>query len=148
MHPLGVLPGEQHLGGRAGAHGQLRADRDGVAQAAGALGRGDADAVLALPAPQLGGLAGDVAQSREHRAGRGQQAVLARGGRELGQTGAEDEPALHVAGHQAMVLQGDREAVRRGSRQAGAGDESGQGRRSGLECGEHEGGLVEYAYSG
>ena len=79
VHALGVLPGQQHLGGRAGAHRQLRPDRDRVAQAAGALGGGHADADLALAAPQLGGLAGDVAQSRQHRAGGGQQAVLAGG---------------------------------------------------------------------
>ena len=57
VHPLRVLPGEQHLRGRARAHGQLRADRDGVAQAAGTFGGGDADAELALTSPQLGGLA-------------------------------------------------------------------------------------------
>ena len=92
VHPLGVLPGEQNLGGGAGAHRQLGADRDGVAQARGPLGGGDADAVLALAAPQLGGLAGDVAQPRQHGPGGGEQPVLAGGGAELGQPGAEDEP--------------------------------------------------------
>src|SRR5689334_21416482 len=62
VHALRVLPGEQHLGGRAGAHRELRADRDRVAQARGTLGGGDTHAVLALAAPELGGLAGDVAQ--------------------------------------------------------------------------------------
>ena len=45
----------------------------------------------------------------------------------------------------AVVLEGDREAVGGGSRQSGAGDEAGQGGRSGLECSEHERGLVEHA---
>ncbi len=111
VHPLGVLPGEQHLGGRAGAHGQLRADRDGVAQPRRALGRGDADAVVALAAPELGGLAGDVAQPRQHRAGGGEQPVLAGGRGELGEPRAEDEAALHVAGHEPVVLEGHREPV-------------------------------------
>ena len=52
----------------------------GVAQAGGALGGGDADAVVALAAVQLGALAGDVAQPRQHRAGGGEQPVLAGGG--------------------------------------------------------------------
>ena len=147
MHPLGVLPGEQDLRGRAGAHRQLRADRDGVAQAGRALGRGDADAVLALAAPQLGGLAGDVAQPGEHRAGGGQQPVLAGGGGQLGQPRAEHEPALHVAGDQPVVLEGDGEPVGGGPGQPGAGHEPGQGGRSGLQGGEHEGGFVENADS-
>ena len=109
------------------------------------LGGGDADAVLALAPPQLGGLAGDVAQSGEDRAGGGEQAVLAGCGGELGEPRAEDEAALHVAGDQAVVLEGHREAVGGGPGQPGAGDEPGQGGRSGLESGEHEGGLVEHA---
>ena len=79
VHQLGVLPGQQHLGGGPGAHRQLRADGDGVAQPRGALGRGHADPVVTLAAPQLGGLAGDVAQPRQHRAGGGEQPVLAGG---------------------------------------------------------------------
>jgi hypothetical protein len=147
VHALGVLPGQQDLGGRAGAHRQLGPDRDGVAQAAGALGRGDADAVLALAAPELGGLAGDVAQSRQHGAGGGEQAVLTRGGGELGETRAEHEPALHVACHQSVVLECHGEPVRSRSGQTGAGHESGEGGRAGLQCGQHEGCLVEDADS-
>ena len=147
MHPLGVLPGQQHLGGRAGAHRQLRADGDGVAQPGRALGGGDADPVVALAAPQLGGLAGDVAQPGQHRAGGGEQPVLAGGGAELGQPGSEHEAALHVAGDQAVVLERHREPVGRGSGQAGRGHETGQRGRSGLEGGEHEGGFVENADS-
>ena len=113
----------------------------------GALGGGDADAVLALAAPELGGLAGDVAQSREHRAGGGEQPVLAGGGGELGEPRAEHEAALHVAGDQAVVLEGDGEPVRGRAGQAGAGDQAREGGRSGLEGGEHEGGLVEHAHA-
>ena len=130
VHPLRVLPGQQDLGGRAGAHGQLRADGDRVAQARRALGGGDAHPVLALAAPQLRGLAGDVAEAGQHGAGRGEQPVLAGGGGQLGETRAEDEAALHVAGDQSVVLQGHRKAVRRGSGEAGARDQSGEGGRS------------------
>ena len=147
MHPLGVLPGEQDLRGGAGPHGQLGADGDGVAQAGRALGGGDADAELALAAPELGGLAGDVAQPGEHGAGRGEQPVLAGGGGELGEPGAEHEASLHVARHQTVVLERDREAVGRRPGQPGAGDETGQCRGACLECGEHEGGFVENADS-
>ena len=147
LHPLGVLPGEQHLGGRAGVHGQLGADRDGVAQAGGPLGGGDADPVVALAAPQLGGLAGDVAQPGQHRPGGGQQPVLARGGGQLGEPGPEHEPALHVAGDEPVVLERDREPVGGRSGQAGAGDQAGERRRAGLQGREHEGGLVEDADS-
>ena len=85
---------------------------------------------VALAAPQLRGLAGDVAQPGEHRAGGGEQPVLAGGGGQLGQPGAEDEPALHVAGHQAVVLESDGEPVGRRSGQPGAGDQTGQGGRA------------------
>ena len=113
----------------------------------GALGGGDADAVVALAAPHLRGLAGDVAQPGEHRAGGGEQPVLAGRRGQLGEAGAEHEAALHVAGHEAVVLEGDGEPVRGGSGQAGAGDETGEGGRSGLERRQHEGGFVEHADS-
>ena len=111
----------------------------------GPLGGGDADAVLALAAPELGGLAGDVAQPGQHRAGGGEQPVLAGRGGELGEARAEHEPALHVAGDEPVVLEGDGEPVRGRPGQAGAGDQAGERGRSGLEGGEHEGGLVEHA---
>ena len=145
MHPLRVLPGEEDLRGGAGVHGELRADRDRVAQARRALGRGDAHAVLALATPQLRGLAGDVAQPGEDGSGCRQEAVLAGGGGELGQAGPEHEAALHVAGDQAVVLEGHGEAVGGRPGEAGARHESGQGGRPGLQRCEHERGLVEYA---
>ena len=101
--------------------------------------------MLALATPELGGLAGDVAQSGQDGAGGGEQAVLAGRCGELGEAGAEHEAALHVAGDQAVVLEGDREAVGGGPGQTGAGHQARQSGRSRLERGEHEGGLVEYA---
>ena len=80
-----------------------RGDRDRFPETRRPLGRRDADAVVALAPPQLGGLAGDVAQPCEHRARGGQQPVLTGRGAQLGQTGAEDEAALHVTRHQAVV---------------------------------------------
>ena len=103
--------------------------------------------MLALAAPQLSGLAGDVAQAREHLAGGGEEAVLAGRGGQLGETRPEHEAALHVAGDEPVVLEGHRQAVRCRSGQPGTGDEAGQRGRSGLQCGEHQGGLVEYADS-
>ena len=148
VHALGVLPGQQHLGGRARAHGELGADGDGVAQAGRALGSGDADPVVALSSPQLRGLAGDVAQPRENRPSCREQPVLAGGGGQLREARAEDEPPLHVAGDQAVVLQGHGQPVGGRAREAGAGDQAGQGGRAGLQGREHERGLVENADTG
>ena len=103
---------------------------------------------VALAPPQLGGLAGDVAQPGQHGSGGRQQPVLAGGGGQLGQPRTEDEAALHVAGHETVVLERDGEAVRGRPGQAGAGDQTGQGGRPRLEGGEHEGGLVEDADAG
>ena len=44
----------------------------------------------------------------------GEQPVLARGRGQLGESRAEDEAALHVAGDQTVVLEGDGEPVRGG----------------------------------
>jgi len=101
--------------------------------------------VLALATPELRGLTGDVAQSRQDRTGGREQAVLAGSRGQLGQAWAEDEPALHVAGDEAVVLEGDREAVGGGPGQAGACHQARQSGRSCLEGSQHEGGLVEYA---
>ena len=73
-----------------GAHG------DGVAQADGALGVGDAHAHVALAAVELGRLVCLVAQGGEHRARGGEQVVLAGGGGELVEARAQDETALRV----------------------------------------------------
>ena len=64
---------------------------------------------------------------------------------ELGQPRAEHEAALQVAGDQPVVLERDREPVGGGPGEPGGRHEAGQGRRPGLERGEHEGGLVEDA---
>ena len=71
----------------ARGHRQPRADRHGVAQAAGGFGRGDADALGAVAAVELHALAGDVAQPGQHGRGRLQQRVDAARG-QLGQRGA------------------------------------------------------------
>ena len=55
----------------------------------------------------------------EHRAGGGEQPVLAGGRGELAQPRAEDEAALQVAGDQAVVLERDGEPVGRRAGQAG-----------------------------
>ncbi len=143
MHALGVLPGEQDLRRRAGAHGQLGTDRDGVAQTRGALRGCDAHAELSLASPQLCRLPGDVAEPGEDGTGCSEQTVLPGGSGELGETRSEDETALYVTGHQTMVLQGYRDPVSGGPGQAGAGHQTGKGRRSGLQGGEHQGGFVE-----
>ena len=85
VQPLGLLPGHQDLGGRAGLHRQRGADRDGVPQSGQPFRRRHADPHVALPAIELRALAGHVAQVREHRSRRGQQAVLAGRGGQLGQ---------------------------------------------------------------
>src|ERR1700748_1400793 len=43
VHPPAFLPGEQDLRARSSRHRQRGADRDGIPQAAGPFGRGDAD---------------------------------------------------------------------------------------------------------
>ena len=58
---------------------------------------------------------------------------------------AEHEAALHVARDEAVVLEGDGEAVGRGSGQTGGTDELREGGRSGLQRAEHRRCLVEYA---
>ena len=58
--------------------------------------------------------------------------------------GSEHEAALHVAGHEPVVLERDGQPVGGRSGEAGARDETGEGGRSGLERREHEGGFVEH----
>ena len=83
------------------------------------LGGGDADALVALAAEELGALAGEVAQGAEHRPGGGEQAVLAGRRGQLAEPRAEHEPALHVARDQPVVLERDGEPVGRGAGQSG-----------------------------
>ena len=147
VQAVGLLPGQQDLRGRAGEHRQRRADGDRVAQADGPLGRGDADALVALAAEELGALVRVVAQGAEDRAGCCEQAVLAGRGGQLAEARAEHEAALHVARDEAVVLEGDRQAVGRRSGESGGADELGEGGRAGLEGAEHGGGLVENADS-
>jgi methylated-DNA-[protein]-cysteine S-methyltransferase len=147
VHALGVLPGEEHLCGRPGGHGELAADRHAVTQAGRTVRRCDAHPELALPPEQLRRLAGDVAQPSEHGARGGQQAILPGGGRELSQSRAKDEPPLRVASDQPVVLQSHGEPVGRRAREPGAGHEACQRRRTRLECGKDESRFVEYADS-
>src|SRR5699024_12037930 len=64
VEPVGLLPGEEDLGGRAGEHREGRADGDRVAQPDGSLGGRDADALVTLAPVELGALAG--VRSEEH----------------------------------------------------------------------------------
>jgi hypothetical protein len=96
-----VLPGEQHLGGRAGLHGQLGSHGNGVSEANGPFGGGNADTPVALAAEDLGAFAGGIAELHEDRPGGGDQPVLAGGGRQLNEPAAEDKAALDIAAHQA-----------------------------------------------
>ena len=77
--------------------------------------------------------------------GGGQQPVLAGRRRQLREPRAEDEAALHVAGHHAVVLQRDREPVRGRAGETGGGDQPGQGGRTGLQRAQHQSRLVENA---
>src|SRR3954463_3600575 len=76
-----------------------------------------------------------------------EQPVLAGGGRELAQPRAEDEPALQIAGDQAVVLQGGGQAVRGRPREPRRGHQGGQAGGPRLEGTENDGGLVQDANS-
>ena len=103
----------------------------------------------APPAPgeavELGALPGRVPELDQHRLGDGEQPVLAGRRGELGDPGAEDEPALHVPGQQPVVLEGDRYAVRGGAREPGRGDQLGEGGRAALDGGQDGHGFVQHA---
>ena len=143
----GSSQASRHLGGRAREHRQRRADGDRVAQADGPLGRGDADALVALAAEELGALVRVVPQRAEDRTGCGEQAVLAGRGGQLAEARAEHEASLHVTRDEAVVLEGHRQPVGRRSGESGGADELGEGGRTGLEGAEHGSGLVENADS-
>ena len=68
-------------------------------------------------------------------------------GRELAEPRAEDEPTLQVAADQAMVLQRGRQPVGRRPGQAGRLHQGRQAGRPGLQCAQHDGGLVQNADS-
>ena len=83
MEAVGLLPGQEDLGGGTGRHAESGAHGDGVAQTDRTFGGGDADAGVTLAAVQLGALGRVVAQRREYRAGRGEEAIFARRRRQL-----------------------------------------------------------------
>ncbi|GHD67287.1 hypothetical protein GCM10010317_069810 [Streptomyces mirabilis] len=82
---------------------------------------------------------------REHRAGRREESVLARGRGQLGEAGAENETALHVTRHHAVVFKCHGEAMCRGSCQSGRRDQSREGGRTGLQSAQDKGCLVQNA---
>jgi hypothetical protein len=114
------LPGEQHLSGRTGEHRQRGADRDGVAQAHRSLGGGHTDAMVALAAEELGGLIGVIAQCAQHGPAAASRRSSPAAAANSPRRGTEDEAALQVAGHQAVVFEGHGQPVGRGPGQAGA----------------------------
>ena len=142
---LGRLPGEQHLRCGSRRHRQLCADRHRVAQSAGALRRRDAAASVARASVKLSAFVGDVAQPGQHRAGRLLDGVHAQLAAELRQSRTEVKPALRVAGDETVVLERDRQSVRRGTRQPAAGHELRQGRGARLECRQDANRFVENA---
>lgn len=97
MQAVRLLPCEQDLGCRTGEHRKAGTYRDRVAQTHGALGGRHTDALVALMAEELGAFVGVVAQGAQDRTGGGEEAVLAGGCRQLTETGAQHETALHVA---------------------------------------------------
>lgn len=62
MQAVGFFPGQEHLGGAAGLHGQSGSHRDGIAQAHGALGAGHAHPLVSLTAVELARFVDVVAQ--------------------------------------------------------------------------------------
>jgi hypothetical protein len=111
------------------------------------LRRRHADALVALATEELRALVGVVAQGAEDRAGCREETVLAGSRCELAQAWPEDETSLHVARHEAVVLEGDRQSVCRWPGEAGGADELRQRGRACLEGAEYCGGLVENADS-
>ncbi|GHH65711.1 hypothetical protein GCM10018775_86800 [Streptomyces umbrinus] len=81
----------------------------------------------------------------EHRARRREEAVLARGRGQLGEAGAENEAALHVARHHPVVFKCHGEAMCRGSCQPGCRDQPCEGGRTGLQGAQDKGCLVQNA---
>src|SRR5690606_37907611 len=115
--------------------------------AAGALGGRHADPDVALAAEQRGALAGEVAQLGQNGLGDREEAVLARGDRELGEPRTQDEPPLRVAVDEAVVLERDGQPVGGGAGQPGRLDELGEGSRARLQRVQNADGFVKYADS-
>ena len=145
LHPIRLLPGEQHLRRRACAHRQLSADRYAVAKSGHPLGGRYTDPVVTLPPEHLSRFAGDIPKPREYRPSRGQQPVLAGRRRQLPEPRTEDESALKVTGDEAMMLQCHRKPVSRWSGQTGRRDQPSESGRSGLQGAQYEGGFVQDA---
>ncbi|GGW46439.1 hypothetical protein GCM10010350_33070 [Streptomyces galilaeus] len=83
----------------------------------------------------------------EHRTGRREEAVLARGRGQFGQARAENETALHVPRHHTVVLQSHGQPVGRGSCESGGSDQACEGGRTGLQGAQDKGCLVQNAYA-
>jgi len=147
MKAVWFLPRKQDLSRGTSQHGQAGPDRDGVAQAHGTLGCCHTDALVALATEELSALVGVVAQSTKDGTGGRQEAVLACGCGKLAEAGAKDEASLHVTRHEAMVLEGNGEAMRGRTGQSGGADELGQGRWPGFECSQNGRSLVKNADS-
>ncbi|GKQ41284.1 hypothetical protein ALMP_78010 [Streptomyces sp. A012304] len=81
----------------------------------------------------------------EHRPGGRQETVLARRGGQFRQARAENETALHVARHHAVVFQSHGQTVSRGSCESGGRDQPREGGRTGLQGAQDKGCLVQNA---
>ena len=123
MEAVRLLPCKQDLGRGAGEHGQAGTDRDRVAQTHRTLGCCHTDALVALATEELGALVGVVAQGAKDGAGSRQKTVLSGGCGELAETGAQDETTLHVSRHEAVVLEGHGQTMRRRSGKSGGADQ-------------------------
>jgi hypothetical protein len=142
VQDLAILPGQQNLGRGSGRHRQRRAHRHRVPQPARALGRRDADPDVGLAPVELGALPGVIPQPDQHRLGDHQQPVLAGRRGQLGDPGAEYEPARLVPGDQPVVLERDRDPVHGRPRQPRGRHELGQRRGAALHGTQHGNGLV------
>jgi hypothetical protein len=134
-----IFPCEQYLCGGTRLHREHRTDRNGVAQPAAAFDRGYAYPLIALAAKYLRGLACTVEKGLEDRSGRGEQSVLARSRRELGEAGTEHEAPVRVAKDETVALQRDGETMCRWSGEVRRRDELAQCGRTGFES-------IQYLY--
>jgi 3-isopropylmalate/(R)-2-methylmalate dehydratase large subunit len=145
MQALGVLPGQQHLCGRSCGEWQAGADRHRVAKPRRKFGGSDADPNVALPPVELRALASSVTELREYRPADRDEPILTARGRQLAEPWAEHKPALAVSGDEPVSFEGNREAMRGRSRQAGECDKAGQRGGAGFESGKYGHRLVQNA---